>query len=193
MLMKSLFAKPFSLLAAAIFMFSACQSAAPKPAEPTATTPSSTTTSTAAAAPVAAPAPEPTPAALTKYVVLNLPYKLEAGLMEGDLDQLDWGVGSQYLIKTPDNLYAILECKSIDDALIEFELKGIDKNGAFVGKPYPITYFQAMADAAGLMVNTAEINIDGNNITIKEESSYDGKKESGSSTTLKITAQGIAK
>ena len=193
MLMKSFFTKAFSLLAAAIFMFSACQSAAPASADTAATTASSTTTSTAAAEPVAAPAPAPTPAALTKYVLLNLPYKLEAGLMEGDLDQLDWSVGSQYLIKTPDNLYAILECKSIDDAMIEFELKGIDKNGAFVGQAHPITYFQAMADAAGVTVNTAEINIDGNNISVKEESSYDGKKESGSSTTLKITAQGIVK
>ena len=190
--MKSFFLKSFSFLAATAFIFSACQSAAPTPAaNATATTPSSTTTATNT--PAAAPTPQPTPAALTKYVVLNLPYKLEAGLMEGDLDQLDWGVGSQYLIKTPDNLYAILECKSIDDALIEFELKGIDSNGAFVGKPYPVTYLQAMADASGVMVNTAEINIEGNNITIKEESTYDGKKESSSTTTLRITAQGVVK
>lgn len=185
-------------MAAAVFMFSACQSATPTPAptDTAAANTTSTTTTTTTTTVVTTPTPaeaEPTPAALTKYVVLSQPYTLEEGLMAGDLDQLDWGVGSHGLIKTPDNLYALLICKSIDDALIEFELKGIDKDGALLGKVYPITYLQAMADAESTMVTTVEINIDGNDISLKEKSSYGGKEQSKQTTKLKITAQGIVK
>jgi hypothetical protein len=177
-------------LAALAFCFIACkQSPEASNTASTATVPSTTSTSVSAPTPLPATSNE-TPAALSKYELLKLPFKLDKDLAEGDLDQLGWVVGSKKLIKTSENFYAILHCLNIADDDITFELYGVDKNDALVGKKREIVYLRAIASAESVAVTSGVINIDNKNVIIDITDS-ENEAETTSSKSFVINANGV--
>jgi hypothetical protein len=178
------------IILALVFGLTACKPATPPNSAADTTTVPSTTTNT-----VSAPTPTPaiseeTPEALKKYELLKLPFKLDRNLGEGDLDQMGWAVGTKKLIKTNDNFYAVLHCLTISGDDITFELYGVDKSDALVGKKRNITYLLAMASAETQFVTTSAIDINDKNIILDIIDS-EGETETKSSKSFIINANGV--
>ncbi len=143
---------------------------------------------TAAAPAPAAPKEVPLPASLSKFKPLTLPFKLEKGMQEGDLDQLGWAVGTKMYFKTPEQVYATLACTNIaeDFTDISFELQAYTPEGQPAGKAETLTYFSAMASSGATHVSDCAISIDASGkLTLSCEDSTDGSDEDGNTVDEK--------
>lgn len=156
-------------------------------------TSSATTAATTATANSAAPAPAKevtTPASLSSLKVLTLPFKLDKGLQEGDLDQLGWAVGTKMYFRTSANTHATLACTDISDTNIMFEVQAYDNDGKAIGKAETLNYFTVMTDAAATLVSECALTIDADGkFTLNCEDSYDGTT-SPSQYRYAVTPQG---
>ncbi len=185
----------FPFLVFTLLFFAAC-----KGNTDTNTSSSTAANSNTAAAPApSAPKEVPLPASLSKFKPLTLPFKLEKGLAEGDLDQLGWAVGTKFYFKTKEQVYATFARKSISDTDISFELQAYTPDGQTVGKAEHIQYFGGGASAEFIQSVSCELILEDDTMVCNCEDYIFGTNDEGeeieettkSTTKLKVGAKGI--